>query len=42
MEENEVKTFYDRLDVTELAKAVRKFGTVVSVSSNEKRSIWDD
>ena len=50
VEENEVKTFYnrvtvisdDRLDVTELAKAVRKFGTVVSVSSNEKRSIWDD
>lgn len=44
------KTFYnrvtvisdDRVDVTELAKAVRKFGTVVSVSCNENRLSWDD
>lgn len=51
MEETvETKTFYNRitvlsdsrLDVTELAKAVRKFGTVVSVSSNENRSLWDE
>lgn len=48
--EQETKTFYnrvtvissDRVDVTELAKAVRKFGTVVSVSSNENRLSWED
>ena len=49
-EENIVKPFYnrvtiisdERIDVTELAKAVRKFGTVSSVSSNQQHSIWDD
>ena len=49
-EENIVKPFYnrvtiisdERIDVTELAKAVKKFGTVVSVSSNENRLSWDD
>ena len=49
-EETETKMFYnrvtivsdDRVDVTELARAVKKFGTVVSVSSNQQRSIWDE
>lgn len=49
-EETETQLFYnritiiseDRIDVTELAKAVRKFGIVSSVSSNRQRSIWDE
>lgn len=49
-EETETKMFYnrvtiisdDRVDVTELARAVKKFGTVVSVSSNQQRSLWDE
>ena len=49
-EETTIKPFYNRItiisdqriDVTELAKAVRKFGTVVSVSSNENRLSWED
>lgn len=49
-EETIIKPFYnritiisdERIDVTELAKAVRKFGTVSSVSSNQQHSVWDD
>ena len=33
----------DRIDVTELAKAVKKFGVVSSVSSTQSRAgLWDD
>lgn len=52
MEETaEVKPFYNRItvvsdervDVVELAKAVKKFGTVTAVSSTESRAgLWDD
>ena len=49
-EETNVKPFYnrvtivsdDRIDVTDLARAVKKFGTVVSVSSGQQHPIWDD
>lgn len=48
--EQEIKPFYNRItiisservDVTELAKAVRKFGTVTSVSCSENRLTWED
>jgi len=50
MEEQDAKVYYnrvtvlsnERIDVVELAKAVKKFGTVSSVSSNENRTLWDD
>lgn len=32
----------ERIDVTELAKAVKKFGLVTSVSCSENRTLWDD
>lgn len=49
-ETQQVKSYYnritiisdDRIDVTELAKATKKFGTVVSVSSSENRHLWDE
>lgn len=49
--EDETKLYYNRItviseervDVTELAKAVKKFGTVSSVSSTQSRAgLWDD
>ena len=49
--EDETKLYYnritiisdERIDVTELAKAVKKFGVVSSVSSNQSRAgLWDD
>jgi hypothetical protein len=33
----------ERIDVAELAKAVKKFGTVSAVSSTQSRAgLWDD
>ena len=49
--EDETKLYYnritiiseDRVDVTELAKAVKKFGIVSAVSSTQSRAgLWDD
>jgi hypothetical protein len=47
--EDELKPYYnrvtvisnERVDLVELAKAVKKFGVVTSVSSSEQRS-WDE